>query len=128
MKKFMDAAAKRRARNYLAPLWLGGFKAAILRGWRGGWPPELLFIVVVVLSFSLPLPETPAESKATTLLLVLLPYSAVWAVASLFLWRSANQNRHKLWRMVFKLYAATMLFIAILMVSLIGMMGISLVL
>lgn len=128
MRKFMDSIAKRRARNYLAPMWLGGFKVSIIRGWRGGWPPEVLFVLVVLLSFSLPLPETQGQEQQSSLLLVLLPYSAVWALASLFLWRSSNNNRHKLWRMVFKLYAATMLFIAILMFSLIGVMGIVLVL
>lgn len=128
MRKFMDATAKRRARNYLAPLWLGGFKASIVRAWRGGWPPELLFVAVVVMSFSLPLPQTTEQADPHRLLLILLPYSAVWAAVSLFLWRSARHNRHKLWRMVFKVYAATMLFIAILMISLIGVMGISLVL
>lgn len=127
MKKFMNDNAKRRVRNYFAPFWLGGFKASMVRGWRGGWPPEMLFVAVVVCSFFMPLPKGDEAENTGMFILSLIPFNLLWGTLAVFLYRSANNNKHALWRTIFKVYGATMLFMALLVLFMVGAMGITMI-
>lgn len=106
---------KRRIINYFAPIWLGGFKASFKRLWRGGWPAEVLFVLVMVMSFTAPIPDLNSEEMPILGLMLLFPLMLLWVFVAVCLIRSADKAKNKLWRTVFKLYGITMMLIAGLM-------------
>lgn len=116
--KILSDVQKRRITNYFAPMWLGGFKEAFIRGWRGGWPPEVVFVIVMAMSMAMPLPEGGQLRSSLLWLPVLIPFTALWCIASVFLMRSGGRAKNKLWRTIFKLYGITMMFISVLLLVL----------